>query len=143
MRLLNIKEPVKYVGMRMSLVGLLALLFPLAACSSRNIIGDQYKYVAGQRSGTLRAGDSLTGHLVTVNLMQANKDVTGSATYDARSFTVKGTATNTGADLYLTEAGCPDTATLEVRGVSDLGLTVAATGDTGCGLLSASGLLTH
>lgn len=111
------------------------------ACSSR-VSAPDYKNVAGNYTGSLRAGDVVGLHLMTLNLIQYNQTITGTATYENRSFTVSGVAYRTDVDLTLTEANCPNTVRLDVHTIHpNGGLTVGIHGDTGCGWVSASGLM--
>lgn len=140
MELPNSKTPVKQGHMRLALTGF--LLLSLAACSRHNN-RENFSVIAGNWQGSLRAGDRIPQHAVALSLSQFDRDLGGTLTYDGtRTLKVSGRASYATADLSLTETGCPNPVPAWVQ-IKPEGLTVGFQGDTGCGLLSASGLLTH
>jgi hypothetical protein len=140
MGLFKIKERDRRSQMRLALTGL--MLLSLAACSHHKD-SEQFSNIAGTWHGSLRAGDRIPAHSVAMTLTQFDRDVAGTLTYDgSRTIKVTGRTSYATADLSLTETGCPNAVPAAVQ-VGSSGLTVGFHGDTGCGLLSASGLLTH
>lgn len=124
------------------LLAALLLVVGTAACGHQKD-RENFSNISGNWAGSLRAGDRIPLHQVTLNLTQFDRDLGGTMVYDGtRTFTVTGRASYGNADITFTEAGCATPVKSWVE-VNASGLTVGFQGDTGCGLISASGLLTH
>jgi hypothetical protein len=118
-----------------------ALLLGLAACSHHN--KDDFASIGGHWAGSLRAGDKVGLYQTGLDLNQYDKAVAGTLSYNggARNLQVSGEVEYASANLALSEAGCAGQPVPMWVKVGPEGLTVGFHGDTGCGLVSASGLL--